>query len=522
MVVVIVLMMIIVGMHPQNIITTIAGTGIWGISGDGGAATSAQFALPSGVSVDISGNVYIADTNNYRIRMVNSAGIITTFAGTGDGGSSGDGGAATSATLFGPRGVSVDISGNVYIADSWNNMIRMVTSTGIITTIAGTGTRGSSGDGGAATSAQLYWPYGVSVDISGNVYIADYRINKIRMVNSAGIITAFAGTGDGGSSGDGGAATSAQLYGPQGVSVDISGNVYIADYYNNKIRMVNSTGIITTFAGTGDSGSSGDGGAATSAQLNQAFGVSVDISGNVYIADSANHKIRMVNSTGIITTIAGGAYGISGDVSAATSAQLYYPSGVSVDISGNVYITDTGNNKVRKLGRVLTLPTSQPSRLPSLQPTRQPSMQPTSQPTRQPTQRPTLYSKVMTYQYTGTVQTYAVPVGVTLIQVSAAGAAGGGGYNSGAWSTGGLGGYISTLLSVVPGQVYYVMVGGMGASRDSNYNVAHNSGGYNGGGSCTNPNSGEGGGGTDLRTTANDITTRVVVSGGGELTSPYY
>ena len=348
----------------QNIITTIAGTGTKGISWDGGAATSAQLYVPFGVAVDISGNVYIVDTDNRKIRMVTSRGIITTFAGTGDMGSSGDGGAATSAQLNSPYGVSVDISGNVYIADTYNSKIRKVTSTGIIITIAGTGAFGSSGDGGAATSAQLVYPLGVSVDISGNVYIADTGNSKIRKVTSLGIITTIAGTGMWGSSGDGGAATSAQLWGLSGVSVDISGIVYIADGWNNKIRMVISTGIITTFAGTGTAGSSGDGGAATSAQLNGPSGVSVDISGNVYIADGSNSKIRMVTSTGIITTFAGmGTQGDSGDGGAATAAQLNYPSGVSVDISGNVYIADISNSKIRLV--VPQLPTSLPTPLPT-------------------------------------------------------------------------------------------------------------------------------------------------------------
>ena len=226
---------------------------------------------------------------------MNVQNIITTFAGTGTQGDSGDGGAATSAQLSYPVGLSVDISGNVYIADSGNNKIRMVNIKGIITTIAGTGTQGSNGDGGAATSAQLASPYGVSVDISGNVYIADLYNNKIRMVTGAGIITTLAGTGRWGDSGDGGAATSALLNAPSGVLVDISGNVYFCDTGNQKIRMVTSTGIITTFAGTGTAGSGGDGGAASSAQLAGPRLLSLDISGNVYFADSGNHKIRMVS-----------------------------------------------------------------------------------------------------------------------------------------------------------------------------------------------------------------------------------
>ena len=350
--------------NAQYIITTIVGTGTQGSSGDGGAATSAQLNNPRGASVDMSGNVYIADTENNKIRMVSRTGIITTIAGTGTQGSSGDGGAATSAQLYYPVGVSVDISGNVYIADSDNHKIRKVTSTGIITTIAGTGDSGSSGDGGAATSAQLNNPYGVSVGISGNVYIADLRNHKIRMVTSTAIITTIAGTGTAGSSGDGGAATSAQLNYPTGVSVDLSGNVYIADTANSKIRKVTSTGIITTIAGTGDSGSSGDGGAATSAQLNNPTEVSVGISGDVYITDYTNNKIRKVTGTGIITTIAGtGVYGSSGDGGAATSAQLNGVFGVSVGISGNVYIADTSNNKVRMV--VPQLPTSLPTPVPS-------------------------------------------------------------------------------------------------------------------------------------------------------------
>ena len=327
--------------------------------------------------------------------MVSNAGIITTIAGTGALGSSGDGGAATSAQLLYPHGVSVDISGKVYIADTWNHKIRMVSNAGIITTIAGAGAQGSSGDGGASINAQLNTPNGVSVDISGKVYIADIGNNKIRMVTSTGIITAFAGTGAQGSSGDGGAATSAQLNYPEGVSVDISGKVYIADTGNNKIRMVSNTGIITAFAGTGTEGANGDDGAATSAQLFYPNGVAVDISGNVYIVDNGNNKIRMVTSTGIITAFAGtGGDGSSGDGGAATSAQLYYPSGVSVDVSGKVYIADYSNNKIRMVFQPepSAMPSSQPSQQPTQQPSHQPTQQPTRQPTGQPTLRPTIFN----------------------------------------------------------------------------------------------------------------------------------
>ena len=309
------------------------------------------------VAADISGNVYIADSYNEVILLVSRTGIITTIAGTGAQGGGGDGGAATSAQLNWPVGVALDISGNVYIADNGNHKIRMVTSKGIISTIAGTGTPGSSGDGEAAISAQLIGPRGIAVDSIGNVYFADTGNQRIRMVSSTGTITTIAG---GGGDGDGGAATSASLYYPWGVAVDTSGKLYIAESENYKVRMVTSKGIITTFAGTGAYGDSGDGGAATSAQLRYPYGVAVDISGNVYIADYGDHKIRKVSSTGIITIFAGtGIDGSSGDGGPATSAQLTNPSGVAVDISGNVYIADHGNKKVRMVSQ------PQPSAMPS-------------------------------------------------------------------------------------------------------------------------------------------------------------
>ena len=383
-----------------DIITTVAGTGISGFYGDNGAAILAQLNSPyGGVSVDISGNVFIADIGNNRIRKVNTAGIITTIAGTGGagsaGGTNGDGGPATSAQLYWPLGVSADISGNVYISDSNNNRIRKVNSAGIVSTIAGTGGAGSAGgtngDGGPATSAALNNPSGLSVDTSGNVYIPE-GYQKIRKVSSSGIITTFAGTGQNGSNGDGGAATLAQLSGPRYVSADTSGNVYIADSFNNKIRKV-SSGIITTFAGTGTAGSSVDGISATLAQLNDPAGVTVDSSGNVFIAEWGNNKIRMVSiRSGIIITIAGtGTMGSSGDYGAANLALLSDPSGLSTDTSGNLYFADYGNNKIRFITvppQPSAMPTAMPTAMPSIKPT-QPSSQPSQQPTQQPSSRPT-------------------------------------------------------------------------------------------------------------------------------------
>ena len=283
---------------------------------------------------------------------------ITTFAGTGVYGSSGDGGAATSAQLNSLRGVATDAVGNVYmcIADYYNNNIRMVSSSGIITTIAGTGAHGNSGDTGAATSATLYNPTGVAVDSLFNVYIADTYNSKIRKITSAGIITTFAGTGASGNSGDTGAATSAQLNSPYGVAVGLSGSLFIVDMYNYNVRMVSSNGIIATYAGTGVYGYSGDGGAATSATFAYPSGVAVNSVGTLFIADSNNYVIRMVSTTGIITNFAGtgGVSGSTGDGGALTSCLLASPSRVAVDSSNRVYVTD--GNKVRMISSAYVCP----------------------------------------------------------------------------------------------------------------------------------------------------------------------
>ena len=248
-------------------ITTIAGTGEFGFSGDGGPAVEAELRNLYGVAVDSAGNLYIADTRNRRIRKIDSTGTITTIAGTGEVGFSGDGGPAAVARLTFPYGVAVDSAGNLYIADTGNQRIRKVDSTGTITTIAGTGEVGFSGDGGPAVEAELRNPYGVAVDSAGNVYIADSSNHRIRKVDSTGTITTIAGTGEVGFSGDGGPAVEAELRSPRGVAVDSAGNVYIADVSDRRIRKVDSTGTITTIAGTGEVGFSGDGGPAVEAEL---------------------------------------------------------------------------------------------------------------------------------------------------------------------------------------------------------------------------------------------------------------
>ncbi|HXW16835.1 MAG TPA: choice-of-anchor D domain-containing protein [Candidatus Acidoferrales bacterium] len=335
-------------------ISTVAGNGSPGYKGDGGIATSAELAIPEGVAVDSAGNIYIADTNNNVVRMVNaSTGIISTFAGTGAVGYGGDGGLATSAQLNNPYGLAVDSAGNVYIADANNQRIRKVNaSTGDISTVAGNGTEGYSGDSGPATNAELYFPQGVAVDIAGNLYIVDTYNNRIRKVNTSGMISTVAGNGTPGYSGDGDPATSAELDNPAAVAVDSAGNLYIADAVNERIREVNAgTGNINTVAGDGNFGYSGDGGPAIDAELYVPSGVAVDGADNLYIADFGNNRIREVNpSTGIITTVAGnGAKGYSGDGGPATSAELYFPNGVAVDSAGNLYIADSDNNVIRKV-----------------------------------------------------------------------------------------------------------------------------------------------------------------------------
>jgi sugar lactone lactonase YvrE len=330
---------------PSNI-TTFAGTGTAGATGDTGVATAALLNNPIGVAVDSVGNVYIADSANSKVRMVNTSGVITTFAGTGVSGSTGDGGLAISATLTLPTGVAVDSQNNVYIADAAANRVRKV-SNGIITTFAGSATGGFGGDGGAATVASLNYPASVAVDAAGNIYVADTGNHRIRKVAPGGIISTVAGNGNLGYTGDGVAATTSSLFFPQGVAVDNAGNIYIADTRNDRIRQV-SAGIITTFAGTGTAGYSGDKGAPAAATINVPRGVAVDSFGNLYIADTGNNAIRRI-SNNVITTVAGNTLqGYSGDGGSALIAELNAPGGVGLDSTGGfLYIGDTNNNAVR-------------------------------------------------------------------------------------------------------------------------------------------------------------------------------
>ncbi len=350
-------------------ITTIAGVGYsTGYSGDGGPATVALMYSPSDIAFDTVGNLYITDFINNVIRKLDTNGIIYTIAGTGmgagsagAGGYSGDGGPATAANLNGPFALAIDAAGNIIFADGYNHVVRKVSTSGIITTIAGRISAGYSGDGGPATDAELNNPVGIAIDAAGNIYIADDHNNVIRKVNPSGIISTVVGNGTAGFSGDGGPATAAAMDLPIGIAFDTAENLYIADVHNNKIRRVDKiTGIITTVAGADSAGYSGDGGPATAARIDSAERINFDDSNHLYISDFFNNVVRKVNaSTQVITTVAGNGYGAGsnglvhdycGDDSLATNACLYLPYGVIFDTYHRMYICDRGNDVIRRVG----------------------------------------------------------------------------------------------------------------------------------------------------------------------------
>ena len=343
-------------LHAQNIIITVAGDGQFGYYGDGGFADTAQLANPKGVCVDRHGNIYIADQANNVIRKVAAGtGIISTVAGTGIAGYYGDGGLPDTADLDAPAAVFVDDSDNIFIADWGNDVIReIVDSTGLIFTVAGNGNAGFNSDSIYAPTAELWGPSAIYVDKTGNLYIADTYNGRIRKVDTTNTISTVAGDSVQGYSGDGGLADTASLDNPYGVTVDTGGNIYIA--CGNVIRKITAaTGIISTIAGSNaNPGYSGDGGPAISAQLNQPEGICLDDTGNLYIADYYNNVIRKISySTGTISTYAGSGdtsvfYG--GDGGPADSAVLNGPTGVFMDSAGFLYLADNINNRIREVG----------------------------------------------------------------------------------------------------------------------------------------------------------------------------
>lgn len=343
------------GIAQNFTINTAAGNGTYGYSGDGGQATAAELSHVQGVFADGSGDLYIADQANNAIRMVDVTGKITTVAGNGSPGYTGDGAQATAAELNGPVGVCKDSKGNLYISDLNNQVVRVVGTNGVIRTFAGNGSVGYAGDGGQATDAELNNMSGISADTTGNIYIADYGNSRIRKVNSGDTITTIAGNGIAGFAGDGAAATAAELNYPNGVTADGAGDLYIADSENNRVRKVNSGGIITTIAGNGFGGYAGDGGNATAAELFFPAAIYTDGNGNVYIADANNQCIRMVDMSGKISIVAGDTTaGYSGDGGPATAAELNSPYGLS-GYAGSLYVGDFNNKRVRVMKNVAGL-----------------------------------------------------------------------------------------------------------------------------------------------------------------------
>lgn len=340
-------------------LTTIAGNGTVGYFGDGGPAVSALLDHPNQLAFDQLGNLYIAEDYGNVVRKIDALGIITTVAGTGAAGFSGDGSLAINAELNRATGVAVDNLGNIYICDADNFRIRKVdATTGIIQTIAGTGTEGYSGDGAAAINATLGFSSGLCFDQVGNLYIAVQGMGYcVRKIDTGGIISTIAGTGTSGYNGDGALAVNAQLNSPASLCIDATGNLYIGDLGGMRVRKVNTSGIISTVAGNGSTATGGDGGLATSAQLFYPYGVAVDADGNMYICESGNNRIRKVNASGIISAFAGtggllGGYG--GDNGPLLAAQFNHPSSIVLDADGNIFIGDFENNAVRKITALST------------------------------------------------------------------------------------------------------------------------------------------------------------------------
>lgn len=332
-----------------QIITTVAGSGDTTF-GDGGPAINASFIGPSGVALDSKGNFYVSDSYHNRIRKINTAGIITTIAGTGVQGYNGDNIPATSAQIYRPVGITFDNNDILFFCDAFNNRVRRIDTFGIITTVAGNGLDVYNGDGISATSAAINTPHWVAFDTSGNMYITDYGNHRVRKVATSGTISTIAGTGIAGYSGDNALAVDAQVNSPYGIALDDSQNIYFVDEDENVVRKINGSGTITTFAGNSTAVSLGDGGPATACSLNRPFGIAIDKNNSVYITDGANYRVRKVTES-IISTVAGtGTFGFSGDNGLATAADLSFPCGIAIDnFGGVIYLTDFFNARVRRL-----------------------------------------------------------------------------------------------------------------------------------------------------------------------------
>ncbi|SNQ50252.1 Gluconolactonase family protein,protein kinase family protein (fragment) [Frankia canadensis] len=323
-----------------------------------GPALTVQGLSPYSLSIQPDGSLLVSSLATDRVQRITPGGVANDFAGTGAGGIGGDGGQATSAQLDGPGSTVRDKAGNIYVGDAKNNRIRKITPTGVITTIAGTGTAGFGGDGGPATAAQINSAEKVTVGPDGSVYLSDYENHRIRKIDPSGIISTYVGTGVAGYTGAGGPATQAKIDGPNDLTMTSDGTLYFADLGSDTIQKVTPDGTISTIAGTGESGYSGDGGPATSAKLNVPS-VSLGPDGKTfYLADYRNNRIRRIDPNGIISTIAGtGTEGFSGDGGPATAAQFKNPSSVVVDGAGAIYISDNGNDRVRRIDPAGTIST---------------------------------------------------------------------------------------------------------------------------------------------------------------------
>ena len=319
------------------IVSTLAGSGVLGNTN--GTGTASSFNFPMGVTVDAAGNIYVADSENNLIRKITPTGIVSTLAGSGLSGKTN--GTGIAASFYQPTSVAVDAAGNVYVADSENNLIRKITPVGIVSTLAGSGTAGSIN--GTGTAASFNFPQGVAVDATGNVYVAESGGNSlIRKITPAGIVSTLAGGGYGNANGTG---TAASFGGPSGVAVDVAGNVYVADQGNNLIRKISSAGVVSTLAGNGVQNKIN--GTGTAASFNFPYSVAVDAAGNVYVADQGNNLIRKISSVGVVSTLAGNSAGVTNGTGIVAS--FYTPYGVAVDVTGNVYVADSGNNLIRKI-----------------------------------------------------------------------------------------------------------------------------------------------------------------------------